>query len=306
MGSPKFAVASLEALVQSHYDITAVYAQPDKKAGRGQQVMSCAVKKYAVSRGLSVIEPETFTNPAEIERFKTLNPDIVIVAAYGLILPEEILHLPRYGFLNVHPSLLPAYRGPSPVAAAILNGDKITGVSIMLVEKKVDSGPVLSQREMTIDESDTAETLSEKLARLGAELLIETIPGWISGKIVPQVQDENKVSYTKMETREDGAIDWSIPAVEIWRRVRAYHPWPGCYTTWKGERLKILRAVPLLGLNEGKVGEVKILPRTATARVAIQTGEGMLGLIDVQPEGKRKMSAAEFLAGHRDFAGSVL
>lgn len=306
MGSPTFALPSLEALVSNQYNVIAVYTQPDKKTGRGQHVMSCPVKRYAVSRDLKVIQPDNFKDDREIAMFAALKPDIVIVAAYGQILPEAVLSVPQYKCINIHPSLLPRYRGPSPIAEAIINGDVVTGVTIMLIEKKVDSGPILSQREMPVLEEDTTDILSERLAGLGAELLIETIPGWVSGNVVPQIQDESKASCTKMAVKKDGELDWKLPAIQLWRKVKAYHPWPGCYTTWKDTRLKITRVITLPSQNGGQIGEVSALSRTAPARIAVRTGEGLLGIICVQPEGKREMTAVEFLAGHRDFVGSVL
>ena len=192
------------------------------------------------------------------------------------------------------------------MAAAILNVDALTGVTIMLIERKVDSGPILSQEEMAISDEDTAESLSGRLAVMGARRLVETIPGWVEGKIKPRMQDDSLVSYTRMEIKEDGLLDWNLPAVVLWRRVRAYHPWPGCYFDWKGGRLRVIKAVPMQDAEGGEKGRVVALPRTAPARVAVRTADGLLGLVSVQPEGKREMEAADFSAGHRDFAGSVL
>jgi methionyl-tRNA formyltransferase len=306
MGSPAFALPPLQSLMSNQYDIIAVYTQPDKKTGRGQQLMPCSVKQFAVSHGLRVVQPETFKNAEAVFALEELQPDIIIVAAYGQILPDSVLRIPEYNCINIHPSLLPKYRGPSPVAAAILNSDVTTGVTIMLIEKNVDSGQILSQKEISVNGDDTTESLSEKLAKLGAELLIETIPTWIAGKIQPRIQDETRASYTRMEAREDGRLDWNLPAAQLWRRVRAYYPWPGCFTEWKGVRLKIIKAVPLNEIEVGKIGEVVALPRTGEARVAVRTTDGLLGLTTVQLEGKREISAGDFLAGHRDFIGSIL
>jgi methionyl-tRNA formyltransferase len=292
--------------MSNKYDINAVYTQPDKKTGRGQQVMACPVKQYAVSQGLNVIQPENFKDQAKIEKLRTLAPDLIIVAAYGQILPESVLQIPKYKSINIHPSLLPKYRGPSPVAAAILNGDALTGVTIMLVEKKVDSGPILSRKEMAVEEEDTTGTLTGKLAVLGAEMLMETIPGWVAGTVQPEIQDESLASYTRMENKDDGKLKWDLPAVELWRMVRAYQPWPGCFTAWKNARLKIIRAIPLPHASTGTKGEVIALPRGGPARVAVRTVDGLLGLVSVQPEGKKEMPAADFMAGHQDFIGAVL
>jgi methionyl-tRNA formyltransferase len=176
----------------------------------------------------------------------------------------------------------------------------------MLIERKVDSGPILSQEELAVSDEDTTESLSERLAVIGARKLVETIPGWVEGKIEPRMQDDSRATYTRMETKEDGRLDWNLPAVDLWRRVRAYHPWPGCYFDWQGGRLRVTKAIPLPDPEGGERGRVVTLPRTAPARVAVKTAEGLLGLVIVQPEGKREMTAAEFSAGHRDFVGSVL
>ncbi|MBN1690744.1 MAG: methionyl-tRNA formyltransferase [Dehalococcoidia bacterium] len=306
MGSPAFALPALHSLMSSQYDITAVYSQPDKRTGRGQQVVSCPVKQYAVSQGLRVIQPETFKDPQEISALVELQPDIIVVAAYGQILPDAVLNIPQYKCINIHPSLLPQYRGPSPIAAAILNGDTVTGVTIMLIEKKVDAGPILAQKEISVAEDTTADRLSEILAKTGAELLIETMSAWVGGTIRPQPQDESRASYTRMETKEDGRIDWNVPAVQIWRKVRAYHPWPGCFTVWKNTRLKIIEAVPLQAAGGGKEGDVIALPKGSAARVGVRTAKGMLGLITVQPAGKKEMDVTDFMAGHRDFVGGSL
>lgn len=306
MGSPAFAVPSLRSLMSNKYDISAVFTQPDKKTGRGQQVMACPVKQYAVAQGLKVIQPESFKDDGEVEKLRALDPDLIVVAAYGQILPDSVLEIPKYNCINVHPSLLPKYRGPSPIAAGILNGDAMTGVTIMLVEKKVDSGPILDQKEMEVGVDDTTDTLTMKLANLGAEMLVEIIPDWVSGRIQPVIQDESQATYTRMENKEDGKLHWSMSAIEIGRMVRAYHPWPGCFTNWNNARLKIIRAIPLQDTSGGNVGEVIFLPRGGPARVAVRTVNGLLGLITVQLEGKKEMPAADFVAGHHDFVGSIL
>lgn len=306
MGSPTFALPALQSLMSNQYDITAVYTQPDKRTGRGQQVTACPVKKFVVSQGMRVIQPESFKGPEQVELLASLKPDIIIVAAYGQILPAAVLELPQYKCINIHPSLLPRYRGPSPVAAPILSGDPVTGVTIMLIERKVDSGPILSQEKLTISDEDTTESLSERLSVMGARKLVETIPGWVEGKIKPRVQDGSLATYTRTEVKEDGLLDWNLPAVVLWRRVRAYHPWPGCYFDWRGGRLRVIKAIPLQDPEGGELGRVVALPRASRACVAVRTADGLFGLILVQPEGKREMPAADFSAGHRDFAGSML
>jgi methionyl-tRNA formyltransferase len=306
MGSPAFALPALQSLMSNKYDIRMVYTQPDKRTGRGQQLMSCPVKQYAEANGLNVVQPETFKDPDAVEQLSGIQPDIIVVVAYGQILPDTVLRIPIYKCINIHPSLLPKYRGPSPIAAAILNGDAETGVTIMLIEKKVDIGPILSQRRTAIADEDDTESLSGKLAGLGALLLIETLPDWVAGRIQPAAQDESLASYTRMVTKEDGQLDLNLSAVQLWHKVKAYHPWPGCYVHWKERRLKIIKAIPVNGGGQREIGQIIAIPRMQAARVAVQTGEGLLGLITIQPEGKREMAAADFIAGHRDFIGSFL
>jgi len=306
MGSPAFALPALQALISNKYQIDAVYTQPDRKTGRGQQLAACPVKQFAADTGLRIVQPESFRDVGEVELLERLKPDIIVVAAYGQILPQAVLTIPKHQCINIHPSLLPKYRGPSPVAAAILHGDVQTGVTIMLIEKKVDSGPIIAQEPVSIRDEDTTGSLTGRLATVGAELLLVTLPGWVSGKIKPLIQDESRASYTRMEQKEDGELDWKLPAVQLWRKVRAFNPWPGCYVKWRGSRIKITAAVPVADTDKGSPGQVIALPRGEATRLAVRTGEGLLGLVTLQPEGKREMTAVDFTAGHRDFVGSVL
>lgn len=306
MGTPEFALPSLKSLLNSPYDIVAVYTKPDRPGKRGQKLISSPVKELAVREGLFVVQPETLKHPVEIERLNLFNPDIVVVAAYGQMLPGAILDLPRYGCINVHPSLLPRHRGPSPIPTAILKGDEVTGVTIMLLDAGLDTGPILKQKELPISSQDTAGSLSDKLAQLGAELLLETLPLWFESKIKPQPQDESQATYTRRITKEDGEIDWRLPALEIWRRVRAFYPSPGCYTMWTGKRLKINEAVLVTETVTGEAGSIIALSSTSPTPVGVITGAGVLGLSQVQLEGKLPMSVAEFIRGQRHFIGSRL
>jgi len=306
MGTPAFAVPSLRALVEGGYDVVAVYTQPDRKAGRGQRLTFSPVKEVALSLGLEVVQPESLKNAGVVKHLSSYAPEVIVIAAFGKILPAEVLALPRFGCVNVHPSLLPRHRGPSPVAAAILNGDETTGVTIMLLDEGVDSGPILSQQEAPILEDDTTGSLTARLAEVGARLLIETLPLWIKGKIAPKSQDESQATYSSVVGKEAGRVDWQLPAVEIWRRVRAFEPSPGSYTWWKGKRLKLCKVVPLEVALQAEPGEVVVLPRGLSAGVGVGTGRGILGLISVHPEGKRQMSVEEFIRGQRDFVGSKL
>ena len=254
MGTPEFAVPALERLVAGGYEVAAVYTQPDKAAGRGRVVEEPPVKKAALQHNLTVLQPENFKSAETKRQLFELKPDAVVVAAFGQILPRSVLEIPAFGCINIHPSLLPKYRGVAPVPAAILNGDEYTGVSIMLMDKGIDTGPVLTAVHVPVLPQDTAETLMQKLAHTSAQLLLDTLPGWFRKEITPQPQNNAEASYTKMLTKEAGEIDWKLPAVQIWRQVRAYQPWPGSYTRWQGKQLKILEAVPLTAKELGKPG----------------------------------------------------
>jgi methionyl-tRNA formyltransferase len=302
MGTPDFAVPALERLISSEHRVAAVYAQPDKPAGRGRATSIPPVKRVAGEHGLDIHQIHSFKEAGAVESLVDIAPDVIAVAAYGLILPPEVLAVPPFGCVNIHPSLLPRHRGPTPIPAAILAGDDRTGISIMLMDQGVDSGPVLAQRKIEIAPQDTTGTLTEKLSRAGADLLMQTLPRWLSRSITPQPQREEDATYTQLISKTDGEIDWRLPAYQIWRQARAYNPWPGCYTTWKGKRLRINDALPMPG-DRGEPGRVLPLEK---GEMAVQTGEGILMLLTVQLEGKKQMCADEFLRGQRDFIGSLL
>ena len=306
MGTPEFAVPSLEALIRSTYQLVAVYTQPDRKAGRGQSVAFSPVRQLALSQGLEVVQPDSLKATAAVEKLAGFASDLIVVAAFGQILPPEVLALPKFGCVNVHPSLLPRYRGASPIATAILQGDEITGVTIMLLDAGMDTGPILSRKEVSISDDDTTGSLAAKLAQVGAQSLVEILPLWIDGRIKPQPQEESRASYSKVITKGDGEMDWRLPALDLWRRVRAFDPWPGCFTWWRGKRLRLIKVVPLHGDRSGEPGKVIALSSPAPATVGVETGDGVLGLLSVQLEGKREMSADEFVRGQRDFVGSSL
>jgi len=304
MGTPQFAGTILESLLQSPCQVLAVYTQPDKPAGRGRPVVFPPVKKLALERQIPVIQPETFKSSEVVEKLASFQPELIIVTAFGSILPPEVLSLPKFACLNVHPSLLPRHRGPSPVANTILCGDELTGVTIMLMDAGLDTGPILVQEKVGISFMDTAGSLSSRLADVGAKLLLETLPKWLGGELRPQAQDESQATYSKLITSKDAEIDWHLSAVELWRRVRAYNPWPSCYTWCQVKRLKIHRAIPLGDVREGGLGEVIALAEPP--RVGVVTGQGVLGLCQVQLEGRREMSIHDFARGKRDFIGCVL
>lgn len=306
MGTPEFAVPVLSHLVRSSYHIAAVYTRPDKEAGRGRLLGSSPVKKLALQHGIPVMQPKTLKSAEVVKELAGLEPDLAVVAAFGYILPGEVLAVPKSGCLNVHPSLLPRHRGASPVADTILSGDAATGVSIILMDEGVDSGPILAQRKMDISPEDTTGSLTAKLAVEGAELLLEVLPQWFVGELEARSQDEGEATYSRLITAGDGELEWGLAAVELWRRVRAFNPWPGCYTWWKGRRLKIQGATPIAEKAGGQVGRVVTLPKSAPVKVGVVAGQGILGLCRVQLEGKREISIDEFVRGQREFVGSVL
>jgi methionyl-tRNA formyltransferase len=303
MGTPEFAVASLEQLVLEQYQVVAVYTQPDKPAGRGRSLVSSLVKRTALARGLTVAQPASLRGVEVAGELAGLRPDVMVVAAFGQVLPRSVLDVPGYGCINIHPSLLPRFRGASPVAAAILGGDEFTGVSVMLMDEGLDTGPVLARAQIPISPWDTAGSLGGKLSRIGAQLMLEVLPRWVKGELTPSPQEEAEATYSAPISKEDGEIDWQLPAADIWRRVRAFQPWPGCFTRWQNRQLKIIEAVPLTGEKAPEAGRVVALEG---AGFGIGTGDGILGVLTVQMEGKRAMSAAEFLRGQRQFIGAIL
>jgi methionyl-tRNA formyltransferase len=304
MGTPQFGAAVLKHLLQSSHQVLAVYTQPDKAAGRGHRVAAPPVKELAEEWHVPAIQLGSFKSNEVMETLAGFQPDLIIVAAFGLVLTAEVLSLPRFGCLNVHPSLLPLHRGPSPVANAILHGDELTGVTIMMMNAGLDTGPILAQEKVGISFMDTTGSLGSKLADVGSKLLLETIPGWIEGELKAQPQDESRATYSEMMSTKDAEMNWRLSAVELWRRVRAYNPWPSCFTFCEGKRLKIHRAIPLGDSKRGDAGEVIALAEPPG--VGAVTGQGVLGLCQVQLEGKRPMSADEFIRGRSDFIGCTL
>ena len=302
MGTPTFAVPSLERLAES-YEIAVVVTQPDRPAGRKRRLTPPPVKETALARGLPVWQPSTLRTPQAVARLRTLAPDLIVVVAFGQILRANVLEIPPHGCLNVHGSLLPKYRGAAPAQAAILAGETETGITLMLMDEGMDTGPIVAQASCSITPDDTAATLREKLCRLGADLLIETLPPWLAGEISPQPQDDSQAIYCRTIVKSDGRLDWKQPAKMLERQVRAYIPWPTAFTHWGGKLLKILHTVPMPEWRgQGQPGQVVALDDGA----GVVTGEGVLKLLKVQLAGKRTMMIEEFLRGQREFVGSVL
>lgn len=277
-GTPDFAVPALKSLSASAYHIAAVFTQPDKPIGRKQVLSPPPVKFKAESLKLKVFQPNTLKDDRVFNDFKNLNPDICVIAAYGKMIPKRYLDVPTYGFLNIHPSLLPKYRGPSPIQTAILNGERETGVTIMVVDEEMDHGPILAQQEFPISNFQFLK-LQKELAELGAKLLIKTLSEYINGDINPMKQNHNQATYTKLLTREDGRINWNKSARETYDQIRALNPEPGTWSIWKGKIMNIKKA------------------EFADGKINIQT---------IQIEGKKEMTFQEFLNGHPDFTVSEL
>ena len=307
VGTPAFAVPSLRRFASACHGLSAVVTQPDRPAGRHGTPQPSPVKLAAEELGLRVLQPESLRDPRAVAELRSIAPEVMVVVAYGQILRPDVLALPPRGVLNVHPSLLPRWRGASPIPAAILGGDEQTGVTIMLMDAGMDSGPVLSQRALTVSVNDTAASLSERLSAPAAELLVETLPRWLSGEIEPAPQDDSQATTCPLLRKEDGAIDWRLPATQVWRRVRAYNPWPGAYTSLDGEPLRIWQAWPLDVESSAEAGTVididealkPTLPdgKGGPAAFAVQTGRGILVPLELQRSGRRVLSADEFRRG---------
>lgn len=305
MGTPDFAVPSLVSLIENKYTIVSVLTQADKPVGRKQEIQESPIKKVAIEHGIPVLQPETVkNNPELVEKLKALEPDLIIVVAYGFILPSEILQIPKHGVINVHASLLPRWRGASPINHAILTGDKKTGVTIMQIDEKVDHGSIISQLEVDIEDKETAESLHDKLKIAGAHALINALPDYLDGSITPQTQDESLVTLAPKLSKENGKIDWTKSAQEIESMIRAFFPWPCTWTTWDNKIIKILDAdVSKPETTTQTPGQVFL---TSNNQLAVQCGKNTLIINKLQLEGKSPQSAMDFLNGHREFLGSVL
>ena len=295
MGSPEFAVPTLRALTRE-YSVIGVVTQPDRPAGRGRDIRAPAIKLEATNLGIPVVQPEKLTHPDAVRQLREWAPDLIVVAAFGQLLRSELLELPAHGCVNVHASLLPRWRGAAPIQAAIAAGDPQTGVTVMQMDAGMDTGGILSQRSITIDEQDTGASLSAKLSGLGAELLSLTLPSYLSGELQPRPQDASQVTKAPILKKEDGLLDPSLPAEALERRVRAFNPWPGAYIAWEEGRLKVHRAH--VAHVEAPTGSRIVIEE----RPALVTANGALVLDEVQPAGKKPMHGRAFLMGARGWA----
>ncbi len=293
MGSPEFAAPTLKAL-NSSFQVVGVVTQPDKPRGRGRDPKPTAVKQAALSLGLTVQEPEDIGSQQFLSLLAEMAPGVIVVAAYGKILPAAILKLPRMGCVNLHASLLPRHRGASPINAAILSGDSVTGLSTILMDEGMDTGDILLQVETHVNNDDTAGSLHDRLMELGADLVVETLRRMAEGKIEPKPQDHALATYTKPLARGDGRLDWGKESEYLNRLVRAVDPWPGAFSYISGQPLKIWRAVPISGTaNPGVIASIGL------DGISVGTGKGLLVLQEVQAPGKKRMSGEEFARGRR-------
>jgi methionyl-tRNA formyltransferase len=300
-GTPDFALASLESLVEAGHLPVAVLTQPDRPSGRGRKLKPGPVKQFCVERDIPVMQPVTLKDPHIVEEIASLRPDIMIVAAYGLILPGAVLDVPRLGCVNVHASLLPRWRGAAPIQQAILNGDAETGICLMQMDPGLDTGPVYARAAIDIGPEETAGALHDRLAKLGASLLVEKLPAILAGELTPVDQDEADATYAGKIRKEDAKIDWSLPAATLHRKIRAYDPAPGAWFELAGDRIKCWGAEVL----DGPVGPAGVVLRSGSDGIDVACGDGALRLTVLQRPGRRRVSAAEF-AAQTDYAGKRL
>ena len=295
MGTPTFAVPSLKALEEKGFSIVGVVTQPDRKRGRGKKTAPTPVKEAALKMGLPVFQPLDPNATAFLQQLKRLSPDVVITVAFGHLLKEQLLTLPSEGCLNVHASLLPKYRGAAPIAWAILKGETVTGVTIMKMDAGLDTGPILAQRETPIHPHDTTETLSERLSKIGADLLVETLEKWLNKEIIPSPQNQSLATYAPPLQKKDGKIDWTKPALEIERQIRAMTPWPGAFTTIDNKNLKIFRAEVTKIQKDLRPGQALVTDNEWLTA----TGSGALRVLEIQLEGKKRQNIQTFLKGFK-------
>lgn len=296
MGSPEFALPVLSTLAGS-YHVVGVITQPDRASGRGRELKAPPVKTLALELNIPIMQPEKLRAPDAMDQLRAWAPDLIVVAAFGQILKKDVLEMPRYGCINVHASLLPRWRGAAPINAAILAGDEETGVTIMQMDVGLDTGPMLAKKSIRIKPDDTTGSVLGALSTLGADLLMETLPDYIDGRLTAQPQPEEGATYAPMLKKEDGLLDFAHSAVELERRVRAMNPWPGAWFAWNGNPLKVMRA-STVSVENGLVSGSRLI---VEGRPAIMSTDGALVLDEIQPAGKKVMSGKSFLAGARDW-----
>lgn len=292
MGTPQFAVDTLSGLIDSdEFDVVGVFTAPDRPAGRGRELKSSVIKKLAVYEKIDVFQPEKIRQTEWIKKIKELQPDVIVVAAYGQIIPQSILDIPKYDCINVHASLLPKYRGASPIHMALYNGEKETGVTIMKMDAGMDTGSIIESQKLSIKNDDNLSSLHDKLSIMGAELLIKCLPKFIAGEIKPVPQNDEEATYTQILKKKDGKINWSRTSQEIVNMIRGFNPWPGTFTEWEGKCLKILSA---------QISERDIEPGKVTYHdnhIYVGTKDGAIEVLQLQLEGRNCLIAPEFIKG---------
>ncbi|EGG35525.1 methionyl-tRNA formyltransferase [Paenibacillus sp. HGF5] len=307
MGTPAFAVPSLEMLIAEGYTIAAVVTQPDRPQGRKKVLTPTPVKEAALRHGIPVLQPQRLRNPEAVAELAEYKPDLIVTAAYGQILPKSVLDMPALGCLNVHGSLLPAYRGGAPIQRSIINGESVTGITLMYMAEGLDTGDMIARAEVPIEDDDTAGTMFEKLSQAGAELLRRELPRLVKGKVEAEPQDDSKATYAPNLTRDDEKIDWSRTSREIYDQIRGLVPYSGGFTLWNGEVFKVWAAVKpdsaQKASGDAQPGTVLELQEKG---IVVKTGDGTLTLLTVQPSGKKAMDAAQFVRGTSLTAGTVL
>lgn len=303
MGTPDFAVNALKALIASRHEVAAVVTQPDKPRGRGKAVQFSPVKEVAVEAGIPVCQPRRIRDPEAVEQLQSFHPDVLVVVAFGQIIPQEILDIAPYGCVNVHGSLLPKYRGAAPIQWAVIDGERESGVTTMQMDAGLDTGDMLLKTVIPLEEKETGGSLFDKLSAAGAKLLLETLDGLEAGTIAPQKQGESPTPYAGMLTKDMGAIDWKKPASEIERLIRGLNPWPSAYTCWNGRTVKLWAAEVLEdGFASARPGQVV---KSDKHSLLVQTGDGILSIRELQMEGKKRMDVESFLRGYPVPEGAV-
>lgn len=303
MGTPDFAAGALKSLIEAGHEITAVVTQPDKAKGRSQELLPPPVKVVALEHGIPVLQPMRIKRPEEVEKLKQYPADIYVVAAFGQILSQEILDIPEYGCLNIHASLLPKYRGASPIQHVIIDGEEKTGITIMQMDAGLDTGDMLYQKEIAISPKDTYASLHDKLMALGGEAIVEALPLLEQGKLVPRKQEDALSCYAHLIDKTMGELDFTKSAEILDRLIRGLNPWPSAYTTYHGKQLKVWEAEPVESPKAGKPGEILAVEKDA---VVVAAGSGALRITSLQLSGKKRMSAHDFLLGVRMTPGEIL
>lgn len=298
-GTTEFGIPTLEMLKAQH-ELVLIITQPDKPAGRNKELTESPIKMWALKNNLDVVQPEKISEI--MNTLADIKPDLLLVAAYGQILPKEILNISKFGSVNIHGSLLPKYRGASPIQTALLNGDKETGITLLLMDEKMDHGPIIAKRTIPIDDKDDYLSLYNKLAKQSAQTVAEVLPNWFDGKIKAQEQDHNRASYTNLITRKDAKIDWTKPAQQIEHMVKAFYPEPGAWSMFDGKILKIIKA---RAVSEAKIELPGKLYRTSD-QLMVKCGTGSLLLLEIQPEGKKPMAGKDFANGIRNLSEKLL